>query len=72
MKSRIGCPKSICAGDNFVSGSGVFLYWSTAIAKLSLSRVPFGPVLPVINLFIVLTPISAQQFECGKATDDRQ
>ena len=35
-------------------------------------RLPCGSVLLVMSRLTVLTPISALQFECGWASDDRQ
>ncbi len=65
MKSLMGLPNTHIAGDNFVSGSGVLRYCSMALWSESVSSSPFGPVLDVMSLFAVLTPISALQFEWG-------
>ena len=70
MKSFMGRPKMHCAGESLVFGSGVFRYWSIALWKASVSSEPLGLVLSWSILFTVFTPISALQFECGKATDD--
>ena len=72
MKSLMGLPKTIIAGDNVVAGSGVFLYWRIAhcTASRSTSSPPLGPVLLVRIRFMILTPSSALQLLCGKATDD--
>ena len=72
MKSFIALPKIHMAGDSLVSGSGVFLYCSIARWKASTSSSPLAPVLLVMSLFTVLTPTSARQLLCGKATDDRR
>ena len=72
MKSLIGLPKTHWAGNSFVAGSGVFRYCSMARCKASVFRLPCGSVLLVMSRLTVLTPISALQFECGWATDDRQ
>ena len=72
MKSLIGLPNTHIAGDTFVSGSGVLRYCSMATRKASVSKPPVADVFEVIILFMVLTPISARQFECGKATDDKR
>ena len=69
MKS-LGLPKTIIAGDNLVARSGVFLYWRIACCTASTSSPPLGPVLLVRLRFMILTPISALQMLCGKATDD--
>ena len=70
MKSLMGLPKTIIAGDNLVAGSGIFLYWRIARCTASMSSPPLGPVLLVRIRFMILTPISALQLQCGKATDD--
>ena len=61
MKSFMGSPNTHIAGDTFVTGSGVFRYWSMALCNISVSSCPFGPVLFVIRRFTVFTPISALQ-----------
>ena len=58
------------AGDSVVVGSGQFLYCSIARWNESVSISPLGPVLSVIILLTVFTPISALQLLWGKATDD--
>ena len=70
MKSLMGLPKTIIAGDNLVAGSGVFLYWRIARCTASTSSPPLGPVLLVRIRFMILAPSSALQLLCGKATDD--
>ena len=55
-----------------MAGSGVFQYWSMAHCKASVFRLPCGSVLLVMSCLTVLMPISALQFECGWATEDRQ
>ena len=40
--------------------------------KASVFRLPWGSVLLVMSRLTVLTPISALQFECGWATDNRR
>ena len=72
MKSFIGLPKTHCAGDSLVVGSGVFRYCSIPRCSESVSRLPCGSVLLVIRRLTVLTPISALQLECGNATEDRR
>ena len=54
MKSLMGRPKTIIAGDNLVSGSGVFLYLRITHCTTSTSRAPPGPVLFVRILFMSL------------------
>ena len=72
MKSFMGLPKTHCAGDSLVSGSGVLRYCRIARWNSSVSRLPSGVVLLVMRRFIVLTAISALQLEWGKAMEDRQ
>ena len=43
-----------------------------AFCRASVFRLPCGSVLLVMSHLTVLMPISALQFECGWATDDRQ
>ena len=70
IKSLIGLPKRIWAGESFVSLSGVLRYCSIARWNLSVCKVPLGPVLSISNRFIVFTPSSARQLLCGNATED--
>ena len=72
MKSLMGLPNTQMAGDTFVCGSGVLRYWSIATRNASVSNSPDGEVLDLIIRLIVFTPISALQFECGNATDERR
>ena len=72
MKSLIGQPKTHWAGESLVLGSGVFRYWRMACCRESVLRQPFGVVLSVIKCVTVLTPTSALQMECGKATEDNR
>ena len=55
-----------------MAGSGVSRYWSMACCRASVFRLPCGSVLLVMSHLTVLTPISALQFECEWATEDRQ
>ena len=59
-------------GDSCVFGSGVFRYWRMAHCRESVSRPPLGVVLSVMIRLMDFTPISALQFGCGNATDDRR
>ena len=58
-------PNTICAGDNFVHESGVFLYCNIALRKLSISMYPLAPTLSVINRFVVFTAKSARSYCVG-------
>ena len=71
MKSLIGKPNTHWAGDSFVTGSGVFQYWSMARCRALVFRLLCGSVLLVMSRWQFLMPISALQFECGCGTDDR-
>ena len=70
MKSFMGLPKTHSAGDSCVFGSGMFRYWRTACCRELVSRLPLRVVLSVMIFLTDFTPISALQFEWGKATDD--
>ena len=72
MKSLIGLPKTHCAGDSLVFGSGVLRYCKMACWNALVLRLPCGSVLFVISLLTVFTPISALQLEWGNATDERR
>lgn len=72
MKSRTGLPNTHIAGDSPVVGSGQLRYCRMALCSLSVSKLPLGPVFSEMSLFVVLTPISALQLECGKATEDKR
>ena len=72
MRSFIGLPNTHMAGDIFVVGSVVFLYWRIAFWNASMLTAPSLPTLPVISLLMVLTPTLALQLLCGKATELRQ
>ena len=65
----MGLPKMHMAGDNLVLWSGVFLYRSMALWKVSTLMSPFLHTLSVISRLMVLTPISALQLLWGKATE---
>lgn len=65
MRSLVGLPNTLWAGDCLVKGSGVFLYERIAFWKESLSRSPVLLVLPEISLLTVLTPTSARQLLWG-------
>ena len=70
IKSLMGLPKTNCAGDRLVFGSGVLQYCKIAHCRESVSRLPRGSVLLVMMRLMVLTPISALQLECGNATEE--
>ena len=53
------------AGDKPMFWMGVFRYCRTALAALSLSKDPWGPVFPIIILLAVLTASSARPFDWG-------
>jgi hypothetical protein len=72
MKSLMGLPKTHCAGDRLVFGSGVLRYCRIAHCKESVSRLPRVSVLLLMMRLTVLTPISALQLECGNATEERR
>ena len=59
-------------GGELGIASGVLRYCSITRCKASVLSSPFEPVLLVISLFTVLTPISALQLLWGKATDERR
>ena len=65
-----GWPNTHWAGDSFVLGSRVLQYWRMVYCRESV-EMPLGSVLLISHL-AVFTPISALQFECGNATDERQ
>ena len=70
--SLSGRPKMIWAGDMLQSGSGVLRSCSIARRKLSLLRLPVGPVLDCSRRFAVLTATSALPFDWGKWAEDRR
>ena len=70
MKSLMGRPNTHWAGESFVLESGVLRYCRMARWSESVSRLPCASVLSVMRRFTVFTPISARQFECGKATEE--
>ena len=70
MKSLIGWPKMHKAGDNPVSRSGVFRYWSMARWNLSVSSDSLVSVLSVMSCLTVFMPTSALQLLCGNATEE--
>ncbi len=72
IRSFIGRPKIHMEGDSLVVGSGVFLYCKMAFWNVSMLIAPFLPVLPVMSRLTVLTPSSALQLLCGKATELRR
>ena len=59
-------------GKILVAGSGVFLYWRMASWNASMLIAPSFLTLPVINLLMILTPISALQLLWGNATELRR
>ena len=72
IRSLIGRPKTHWAGDNFVVWSGVLRYINMARWNVSVSSLPLASVLSIIIRFDVLTPTSALQLLCGKATEERR
>ena len=72
IKSLIARPKTHIAGLKPVSLSGVLRYWSMALWKLSVFRVPLRPVFSIMRRFTVFTPISARLLLWAKATEDRR
>ena len=58
-------PKTIWAGERPVVGSGQFRCWRSALAILSVFKVPPGPMLSMMNLFPLFTATSALLFERG-------
>ena len=72
MRSRTGLPNTHIAGDSLVAGSGVLRCWRTARWNASVFRLPLADMLPARSLLIDLTPISARQLLCGKATELRR
>ena len=70
MKSLMGRPNTHWAGERLVLGSGVLRYCRMAHWRESVSRLPCASVLSVMRRVTVLTPISARQLECGKATEE--
>ena len=71
MRSRTGLPNTHIAGDSLVAGSGVLQCWRTARWNASVFRLPLADMLPARSLLIDLTPTSARQLLCGKATELR-
>ena len=66
-ESLMGWPNTHWAGERLVLGSGVLRYCRMASWRESVSRVPCASVLSVMRRFMVFTPISARQLECGKS-----
>ena len=64
-KSRSRWWSNSWAGDKPIFWMGVFRYYRTALANLSLSKDPWAPVLPIIILLAVLTASSARPFDWG-------
>lgn len=61
MKSLVGLPKTLWAGDCLVKGSGVLRYCSIAFSNLSMSRSPVGLALPAMRRLTVSTTSSARR-----------
>ncbi len=63
--SRSGRPNTTWAGDRSQSGSGVFLSWSIARRKRSLSSDPSGLTLDIRRRLVDLTATSALPLDWG-------
>ena len=68
--SRNGLPKRICGGDTLQSLSGVLPSCSMPCRKLSVSRVPDGPIQDKRNRLTFLTATSALPLDLGKYAED--
>ena len=55
IQSLMGLPKTHCAGDRLVFGSGVLQYCTITHCTESVSRLPRGSVLLVMMRLMVLT-----------------
>ena len=65
-------PYNSFTGLNPNSLLGVFLYESSALASLSVSKFPSMPTFSLSNLLIVFTPSSALRLDLGCYADDNQ